>query len=87
MGQIYAFFIGIKNIVYEKSRMLAFSLFSPPVLIACHRHASEVLPTLMYRQAFTHFNMGYSSAIGLFLFAVMFILMGPLYTKFVLKEK
>ena len=50
-------------------------------------NASEVLPTLMYRQAFTHFNMGYSSAIGLFLFAVMFILMGPLYTKFVLKEK
>ncbi len=50
-------------------------------------NASEVLPTLMYREAFTHFNMGYSSSIGLFLFIVLFIAVGPLYTKFVLKER
>ena len=49
-------------------------------------HASEVLPTLMYREAFTYFNMGYSSSIGLFLFTVLFIVVGPLYTKFVIKE-
>lgn len=49
-------------------------------------NASEVLPTLMYRQAFTNFDMGYASTIGLFLFLVLFIFVGPLYTKFVLKE-
>ena len=49
-------------------------------------NASEVLPTLLYRQAFTNFNMGYASSIGLFLFLVLFITVGPLYSHFVLKQ-
>jgi len=49
-------------------------------------NASEVLPTLMYRQAFTNFNMGYASSIGVFLFVILFITVGPLYSHFVSKQ-
>lgn len=49
-------------------------------------NASEVLPTLMYRMAFTNFDMGYASAIGVFLFAVLMVCVGPLYSRFVLRE-
>jgi|WetSurMetagenome_2_1015567.scaffolds.fasta_scaffold100312_2 multiple sugar transport system permease protein len=49
-------------------------------------NASEVLPTMMYREAFSNFNMGYASSIGLFLFVILFFLIGPLYSHFVLKQ-
>ena len=48
-------------------------------------NATEVLPTLLYRQAFSNFNMGYASAIGLFIFVVLMIFVGPLYSHFVIK--
>lgn len=44
-------------------------------------HASEVLPTYLYRQAFVSFNMGYASAIGVFLLVVLSVTAGPLYTR------
>lgn len=50
-------------------------------------NATEVLPTLLYRYAFTNFNMGYASAIGLFIFVVLAVFVGPLYSRFVLREE
>ena len=49
-------------------------------------HSTEVLPTLLYRQAFGNFNMGYASAIGVTMFVVLMIATGPLYSRFVMKE-
>ena len=49
-------------------------------------HATEVLPTLLYRQAFSNFNMGYASAIGITMFIILMIIAGPLYTRFVMRE-
>ena len=49
-------------------------------------HATEVLPTLLYRQAFSNFNMGYASAMGIIIFIVLMIAVGPLYNRFVLGE-
>jgi ABC-type sugar transport system permease subunit len=48
-------------------------------------NATEVLPTLLYRQAFSNFDMGYASSIGLFIFAVLMIFVAPLYTRFVIR--
>ncbi|MDR2369995.1 MAG: sugar ABC transporter permease, partial [Treponema sp.] len=48
-------------------------------------NATEVLPTLLYRQAFSNFNMGYASAIGLFIFIVLMAAAGPLYNRFVMR--
>jgi multiple sugar transport system permease protein len=44
-------------------------------------NTTEVLPTLMYRNAFLNFDMGYASAIGVFQFVVLMIVVGPLYKK------
>jgi multiple sugar transport system permease protein len=49
-------------------------------------NATEVLPTLLYRQAFSNFNMGYASAMGIFIFVVLLIVVGPLYNRFVMSE-
>lgn len=49
-------------------------------------NTTEVLPILLYRQAFSNFNIGYASAIGIFVFAVLMIIAGPLYNRFVLRE-
>jgi ABC-type sugar transport system permease subunit len=48
-------------------------------------NATEVLPTLLYRQAFSHFDMGYASSIGLFIFVILMIFVAPLYTRFVIR--
>ncbi len=44
-------------------------------------HTSEVLPTLLYHQAFVRFDMGYASAIGVFLLVVLSLTAGPLYSR------
>jgi ABC-type sugar transport system permease subunit len=50
-------------------------------------NSTEVLPTLLYRQAFSNFNMGYASAIGVFVFMVLLIVTGPLYNRFVMRDE
>jgi ABC-type sugar transport system permease subunit len=50
-------------------------------------NSTDVLPTLLYRQAFSNFNMGYASAIGIFIFIVLLLLAGPLYNRFVMGEE
>jgi multiple sugar transport system permease protein len=42
-------------------------------------HASEVLPTLLYHNAFDLFDMGYASAIGVFILVFLLVTVGPLY--------
>lgn len=42
-------------------------------------HASEVLPTLLYQQAFDLFDMGYASTIGVFILVFLVVTVGPLY--------
>jgi ABC-type sugar transport system permease subunit len=42
-------------------------------------HATEVLPTFLYQQAFELFDMGYASAIGLFILIFLVVTVGPLY--------
>ncbi len=37
-------------------------------------HASELLATYMYKQAFTSFNMGYGSTVAVFMFLISFVL-------------
>ncbi|MCL2835086.1 MAG: sugar ABC transporter permease [Treponema sp.] len=49
-------------------------------------NSTEVLPTLLYRQAFSNFNMGYASAMGIFVFIILMIVAGPLYNRFVMRE-
>jgi len=44
-------------------------------------HTSEVLPTLLYHQAFVRFDMGYASAIGVFLLVILSLTAGPLYSR------
>ncbi len=44
-------------------------------------HASEVLPTVLYHQAFVQFDMGYASSIGVFLLGVLSLTAGPLYSR------
>ena len=44
-------------------------------------HVTEVLPTLLYQQAFVNFDMGYAAAIGVFLFIVLSLTAGPLYSR------
>lgn len=48
-------------------------------------NATEVLPTLLYRQAFSYFDMGYASSIGLFIFVILMIFVAPLYTRFIIR--
>jgi multiple sugar transport system permease protein len=43
-------------------------------------HVTEVLPTLLYQQAFVNFDMGYAAAMGVFLFLVLSLTAGPLYS-------
>lgn len=50
-------------------------------------NATEVLPTMLYRQAFTHFDMGYASAIGVFIFVLLLVFVGPLYMKFATRDE
>ena len=42
---------------------------------------TEVVPTLLYREAFDFFNMGYAAAMGVFLLVVLAITVGRAYTK------
>jgi ABC-type sugar transport system permease subunit len=49
-------------------------------------NSTDVLPTLLYRQAFSNFNMGYASAMGIFVFVILMIVAGPLYSHFVMGE-
>jgi ABC-type sugar transport system permease subunit len=49
-------------------------------------NSTDVLPTLLYRQAFSNFNMGYASAMGIFVFFILMIVAGPLYSHFVMGE-
>jgi len=49
-------------------------------------NSTDVLPTLLYRQAFSNFNMGYASTMGIFVFIVLMIIAGPLYNRFVMRE-
>ena len=49
-------------------------------------NSTDVLPTLLYRQAFSNFNMGYASTMGIFVFIILMILAGPLYNRFVMRE-
>ena len=42
---------------------------------------TEVLPTLLYKQAFSNFDMGYASAIGVFISLLLIILVGPFYLR------
>jgi ABC-type sugar transport system permease subunit len=42
-------------------------------------HATEVLPTLLYQEAFDHFDMGYASAIGVFILIFLAVTVGPLF--------
>lgn len=42
-------------------------------------HASEVLPTLLYQQAFELFDMGFASTIGVFILVFLVVTVGPLY--------
>ncbi len=44
-------------------------------------HATEVIPTLLYQQAFVNFDMGYAAAMGVFLFLVLSLTVGPLYSR------
>jgi raffinose/stachyose/melibiose transport system permease protein len=37
-------------------------------------HASELLATYMYKQAFTSFNMGYGGTVAVFMFLISFLL-------------
>jgi raffinose/stachyose/melibiose transport system permease protein len=37
-------------------------------------HATELLATYMYKQAFTSFNMGYGSTVAVFMFLISFVL-------------
>jgi len=37
-------------------------------------HATELLATYMYKQAFTNFNMGYGSTVAVFMFLISFVL-------------
>jgi raffinose/stachyose/melibiose transport system permease protein len=37
-------------------------------------HATELLATYMYKQAFTGFSMGYGSTVAVFMFLISFIL-------------
>jgi raffinose/stachyose/melibiose transport system permease protein len=37
-------------------------------------HATELLATYMYKQAFTSFSMGYGSTVAVFMFLISFIL-------------
>jgi multiple sugar transport system permease protein len=50
-------------------------------------NVTEVLPTLLYRQAFSSFNMGYASAMGVLMFMIMMIAAGPLYSHFVMRNE
>jgi ABC-type sugar transport system permease subunit len=43
-------------------------------------HATEVIPTFLYQQAFVNFDMGYAAAMGVLLFLVLSITVGPLYS-------
>ncbi|MFP4426824.1 MAG: carbohydrate ABC transporter permease [Spirochaetaceae bacterium] len=43
--------------------------------------STEVLPTLLYEYAFTRFEMGYAASIGVFLFLVLSLTVGPVYTR------
>ncbi len=42
-------------------------------------HATEVLPTFLYQQAFELFDMGYASAIGVIILLFLVVTVGPLY--------
>lgn len=44
-------------------------------------HATEVLPTLLYRDAFTYFNMGYASSIGVLILVILSVTVGPFYSR------
>jgi raffinose/stachyose/melibiose transport system permease protein len=37
-------------------------------------HATELLATYMYKQAFTSFSMGYGSTVAVFMFLISFVL-------------
>jgi len=37
-------------------------------------HASELMATYMYKQAFTSFRMGYGSTVAVFIFLISFLL-------------
>jgi raffinose/stachyose/melibiose transport system permease protein len=37
-------------------------------------HATELLATYMYKQAFTGFSMGYGSTVAVFMFLISFVL-------------
>lgn len=43
--------------------------------------ATEVLPTLLYSYAFTHFDMGYAAAIGVVMLIFMAATIGPTYDR------
>ena len=43
-------------------------------------HATEVIPTFLYQQAFVNFDMGYAAAMGVLLFLVLSVTVGPLYS-------
>ncbi len=50
-------------------------------------HATEVLPTLLYRYAFENFDLGYASAIGVFILVFLLLAVGRSYTKTCLSAK
>ena len=44
-------------------------------------HATEVLPTLLYQYAFTNFDMGYASSVGVLILVILSVTVGPFYSR------